>query len=100
METAFTLSTLAEIRLDLCCGDPSGSGASGLPVYSTEGGVKDVSLTLLGTYSLSGDLRKGMMVTAVARYSRLLGDFRQSPIVEIAGDADQWMGGLGLAYTF
>ena len=33
-------------------------------------------------------------------YSRLLGDFKRSPIVAIAGDADQYLAALGLAYTF
>lgn len=80
---------------------PAGAVASGLsPFQSEEGGLKDVSFTVLGAQSLSRDLRQGWSVVVVARYSRLLGDFKRSPIVSVAGDADQWMGGLGLAYTF
>jgi outer membrane scaffolding protein for murein synthesis (MipA/OmpV family) len=29
-----------------------------------------------------------------------LGDFKRSPIVSIAGDADQYFAALGLSYTF
>lgn len=80
---------------------PAGAAASGLAPYATgDGGIKDVSFTLLATHTLSGDLRRGLALVAGARYSRLLGDFRRSPIVAEAGDANQWMGGVGLAYTF
>jgi len=33
-------------------------------------------------------------------YSRLVGDFKQTPIVSQRGSASQWMGAIGLAYTF
>jgi outer membrane protein len=79
---------------------PAGAIASGLPAYTPEGGLKDISFTLLGAQSLSGDLRGGWSIFAVGSYSKLMGDFKRSPVVAIAGDADQWFGGLGVAYTF
>jgi outer membrane scaffolding protein for murein synthesis (MipA/OmpV family) len=79
---------------------PVGSLASSLPVYDADGGFKNVRFTLLGTQSLSGDLRHGLAIFGVASYSRLLGDFKDSPITSIAGDADQFFAALGLSYTF
>jgi len=79
---------------------PAGAVASGLPVYSTDGGWKNVSVGLLGTVSLSGDLRKGWALFAIGNYSKLLGDFKRSPIVSIAGDSNQWFGAIGIGYTF
>ncbi len=77
-----------------------GALASGLAPYDLDGGFKNVRLTLLGTQSLSGDLRRGLGLFAIGSYSRLLGDFKRSPIVRDAGDADQFLAAIGLAYTF
>jgi outer membrane protein len=80
---------------------PAGSVASGLPVYTTDGGWKDWRLSLFGAQMLTGDLRHpGLSLFAGVSYSKLLGDFRRSPIVAIAGDADQYLATVGLAYTF
>lgn len=82
---------------------PEEAVASGLPAYDAAGrgsGFKRVSLSLAGGKSLSGDLRKGWAVFAGAGYGRLLGRYADSPIVKDAGRRDQWLGGLGIAYTF
>ena len=79
---------------------PAGALASGLAPYDLDGGWKNVRGTLLGTWSLSGDLRRGLAIFAVGSYSRMLGDFKRSPIVADAGDADQFFAALGLSYTF
>lgn len=80
---------------------PAGAAASGLPVFvADDAGFKKIGVGLLGAYSLTGDLTSGLSVFAVGGYDRLLGDFKRSPIVSVAGDADQWFGGLGLAWTF
>jgi MipA family protein len=79
---------------------PAGALASGLDPYTLDGGWKNWRGTLLGTYSLSGDLRRGAAIFAVGSYSRMLGDFRRSPIVADVGDADQYFAALGLSYTF
>ena len=79
---------------------PLGAAVSGLRTYDADGGVKNVRGTLLATYSLTGDLRGGAAIFAVGSYSRLLGDFKRSPIVRDAGDSNQFFGALGLSYTF
>ena len=76
---------------------PGQSLASGLSVYTPGDGFKDVSLSGLVNYSLSGDLRHGLSVFGVASYMRLLGDFGRSPIVQ---DRTQMIYAAGLAYTF
>lgn len=80
---------------------PEGSIASGLPEFQAEGGWKSVGANLLGGLDLDGDATNGgFALFALAGYSRLLGDFKRSPIVSIRGSADQWTLGGGLAYTF
>ena len=79
---------------------PAGAAASGLAAYSLDAGFKNIRTTLLGTVSLSGDLRRGWGLFAIGSYSRLLGDFKNSPIVRDAGDADQFFTAVGVSYTF
>jgi MipA family protein len=83
--------------------DTAGSLASGLPVYTGAGegsGFKKVSTNLIVGKSLSGDLRKGWAVFALGGYQKLLGDYKRSPIVAIAGSSNQWVGAVGIGYTF
>ncbi|HEY0130092.1 MAG TPA: MipA/OmpV family protein [Allosphingosinicella sp.] len=80
---------------------PAGALASGLPVYSADGGWKSWRTTLLLGQSLTGNLRNPKLsLFGGVGYSRLLGDIARSPIVRIAGDRDQYFATLGLAYTF
>ena len=72
-----------------------------LPAYSTNGsGFKSVGSTLLMTYDLGGDNRKGWGLFALSGYKRLLGKYARSPIVRDAGDADQFLAVAGIAYSF
>jgi MipA family protein len=72
-----------------------------LPAYTTRGGgFKSVGTTLLLTYDLGGDNRKGWSLFGLGGYKRLIGQFARSPIVRDAGDADQLLAVGGLAYTF
>jgi len=83
--------------------DAAGSLASGLPAYSEAGngsGFKKIGVNLTGGLSLSGDLRKGWALFALGGYSRMLGDYADSPIVSIAGSKNQWVGAVGVGYTF
>jgi outer membrane scaffolding protein for murein synthesis (MipA/OmpV family) len=80
--------------------DPVGSLRSGLPVYYADKGWKNWSVTMLGTYSLTGDLLHGLSVAGGVSYSGLLGDFAASPVTSIAGSRSQWIAAVGLAYTF
>jgi outer membrane scaffolding protein for murein synthesis (MipA/OmpV family) len=74
--------------------------ASGLAPFNPDGGVKNWKLGLLANQSLTGDLLHGMSIFGLGSYSRLVGDFKHSPIVSDRGSASQWFGGLGLAYSW
>ena len=79
----------------------AGSLASGLRAYDiTDSGFKRVNLSFFALQSLSGDLRRGFGVGAGVLYGKMLGKYKDSPIVSDVGDADQWAGALGLTYTF
>ena len=79
---------------------PADAVLSGLPVFNAGGGMKNWKLGMLANYSLSGDLRHGLSVFGTGAYSRLVGDFKRSPIVSARGSASQWLGAIGLAYTW
>ncbi|MGF7155251.1 MipA/OmpV family protein [Novosphingobium gossypii] len=80
---------------------PGQSIASGLPVYGAKGGWDSVNTSVLMAYDLSGDLRDGgFSVFGVANYSRMLNDGKRTPFTSIRGDANQWVVGAGIAYTF
>lgn len=87
--------------------DTAGALRSGLPVYDADGGFKNIRFTLLGNQMVTGNLAEGgWSLFGVASYSRMLGDFKRSPLVDGfgafagRGDADQWFGAIGIAYTF
>ncbi len=79
---------------------PTQTIASGLPTYNARGGWKNYTLGGLATYSLTGNLLKGFKLVAGGTYRRMLNDFADSPLVSIAGSKNQWLGAVGLAYTF
>jgi outer membrane scaffolding protein for murein synthesis (MipA/OmpV family) len=80
---------------------PAGAVASGLPAYVADGGWKSWRANLILAQVLTGDLRDpGLSIFGGVAYSRLLGDFKRSPIVSVAGDPDQYFATLGLSYTF
>lgn len=76
--------------------DAAGAAASGLPVYAAEGGVKDVGVTALLTVGVGGP----WSVTSVLGYSRLVGDFADSPLVAERGDENQAFLGLAVGRSF
>ena len=76
------------------------SAASGLPVFTAGAGLKSWTLGAIGSYSLTGDLLHGVKIVGGGTYGRMEGDIARSPLVSIAGSRDQWLGTLGLAYTF
>ncbi len=80
---------------------PIGALSSGLRVYDIDdSGFKRLNLSFFALQSLSGDLRRGFGVGAGVLYGKMLGKYKDSPIVSDVGDADQWAGAVGLTYTF
>lgn len=80
--------------------DPADAVASGLPVFRTRGGWKNWTAGLAGTYSLTGNLLQGWKLVAGGTYKKMLNDYGDSPLVSIAGSRSQWLGAVGVAYTF
>lgn len=80
---------------------PTGAAASGLPGYNADGGWKNWRTSLFLAHTLTGELRDPKLsLFSIMSYGRLLGEFKRSPIVSMAGDKDQFFGLLGLSYTF
>ena len=79
---------------------PADSLASGLPVFNPRGGMEKWKAGLLANQSITGDLTRGLSVFGTANYSRLVGDFGRSPLVSERGNPNQWLGAVGLAYTW
>jgi MipA family protein len=79
---------------------PTAALASGLPVYDADGGLKQWRVGLIANHSITGDLLHGLSIFGTGGYTRLTGDFADSPIVSLRGDSDQWFAAAGLAYTF
>lgn len=80
---------------------PGASAISGLPVYDAEGGFKDVGATAFMAFDLDGDVTNGgLAIATILGYSRMLGDFADTPFTSVRGSADQFFAGIGLGYTF
>jgi len=72
-----------------------------LPAFQAEGGFESAGVNLLGVFDLDGDVTNGgLALIALGGYSRMLGDAKRTPFTSIRGDADQWMGAVGIGYTF
>ncbi|WP_246021766.1 MipA/OmpV family protein [Alteraurantiacibacter aquimixticola] len=73
-----------------------------LPVYTPDGGgFTSVGTTLLVGVDLDGNLANGgWALIAIGGYSRLLGDAKDTPFTSVRGSANQFLGVLGVGYTF
>jgi outer membrane scaffolding protein for murein synthesis (MipA/OmpV family) len=76
--------------------DAADAARSGLDEFSADEGFKDVSFGGGVTYRLFDRLS----VSALATYARLLDDAEDSPVVDDAGDENQFFGGALVNYTF
>jgi len=77
------------------------AAASGLPRFDAKSGWESWSLGGFAAYDLSGNaFDGGFSVIAIAAYSRMTNDAARTPYTALRGDADQWTGALGIAYTF
>lgn len=75
---------------------PAGSAASGLPGYTADSGLNSFDITPMAVMHLSSSWHLG----AGLRYSRLVGDAADSPLVKDRGDENQFVGGIGLVYSW
>jgi len=80
---------------------PDQATASGLPQFRADGGLNSAGTTAIVNYDLSGNsLDGGFSIYGVLGYSRLFGDGEDTPYTSIRGNADQFLGGIGVGYTF
>lgn len=95
----FVSKRFADYYFSIGPGDSAATGGA-LPVFDAKGGMKNWKASVLLNQSITGDLLRGFSVFGLGQYSRLVGDFKRSPIVAQRGSANQWVGALGLAYTW
>lgn len=69
---------------------------SGLPFYQADGGAMNFRFTPGVVMHLS----RQWHLAAGFRYQRMLGDAEESPVVDIAGSANQWLAGFGAAFSW
>lgn len=75
---------------------PDASTLTGLPTYRPDGGLFSVGATA----GLFASISPKFGAFGYARYERLVGDAKRSPIVSAFGSANQYSAGVGLTYTF
>lgn len=76
--------------------DQRDSDKTGLDIFDAESGVKNFDLSPAVVVHLSMDWH----LAFGAKYFRLLDDAEDSPVVDDRGDRDQWIAGLGVAYSW
>lgn len=77
--------------------NPEQSALTGLPVYNVDGGLHSAGALAFANYQF--DRRWG--IQGYARYDRLLGDAKNSPLVlSSVGSRDQYEVGIGLSFSF
>lgn len=80
---------------------PEQSAISGLPVFDAQGGLNSVGTTAILNFDLDGNaLNGGFNIYTIVGYTRLLNDGADTPFTDLRGDANQFIGGIGVGYTF
>ncbi len=69
---------------------------SGLHTYRAGAGIKDFRINP----GIVMHIGAHWHLAAGVQYKRLVGDAEDSPVVDDRGDANQWLGGIGLAYSW
>lgn len=64
--------------------------------YEAEEGIKDAGISFAGQYRISDS----WSLLGSVKYSQLLEDAEDSPLVDVAGDSDQWLMAFGFTYNF
>lgn len=79
---------------------PTQATATGLARFQAEGGLARIGTTAILSYDLDRNpLNGGWALIGIVGYSRLLGDSADTPYTSVRGDADQFLAGLGIAFT-
>lgn len=77
------------------------SAATGLAPYQADGGFNSLGTNLLLAVDFDGNLQNGgFSAVVIGGYSRLIGDAKDTPYTSVRGSADQFLGALGIGYTF
>ena len=72
-----------------------------LPGFEADGGFESAGVNVLLAFDLNGDVTDGgLALIGLGGYSRMLGDAKDSPFTSIRGEADQFLGAVGIGYTF
>lgn len=80
---------------------PADAAATGLAQFTADGGLNSLGALGIMTFDLDGNLLNGgFNIYTVAGYSRLIGDAADTPFTAERGSANQFIGGLGIGYTF
>jgi outer membrane scaffolding protein for murein synthesis (MipA/OmpV family) len=80
---------------------PTGSAASGFPVFKAGSGFTKVGTRLLVAFDLDGNLTDGgPAIFVIGGYTRMLGDARRSPLTSLRGSPNQLLSAVGVGYTF
>lgn len=80
---------------------PAQAAASGLAQYDADGGLNRIGTTAILSYDLDRNpLNGGWSLAGIGGYSRLIGDAAKTPYTAVRGDANQFILGAGVAYTF
>ncbi|MGX7953171.1 MipA/OmpV family protein [Tsuneonella sp. HG249] len=80
---------------------PAQSAASGLPTFTADSGWTKAGATLLLAVDFDGDLTNGgLSGVVIGGHSRMLGDAKDTPYTSIRGSTGQWLGAVGVGYTF
>jgi len=72
-----------------------------LPGFQADSGFESAGVNVFLAFDLNGDVTDGgLALVALGGYSRMLGDAKDSPFTSIRGEADQFLGAVGIGYTF
>ena len=80
----------------------TGTGTAPLPEFAPDGGgFTTAGVNLLLGIDLDGDITNGGLgLVVIGGYSRVLGDAADTPFTAIRGSKDQFLGAVGIGYTF
>ncbi|MEM6477030.1 MAG: MipA/OmpV family protein, partial [Pseudomonadota bacterium] len=94
----FVDDSFADYYYSISAGD---SAITGLPTFQADGGLNSLGTTMILNIDLDNNsLNGGFGVYVIGGYSRLVGDGADTPFTAQRGDANQFIGGVGIGYTF